>query len=276
MEYFIKKFRDLAAFGDYLDAAQPNEHWAARGIYAQSSQDVGERVEWFGSNSYAEADEWMKMGDKENAKSLIAASAGVKIPFKHGTRAKDISAISGYRPNVPAYIKGLPNAMYKRVKQPMKAKIVTIIYNNSADASVSTAEKVLAGCKMAYCILALEKQGYRVNLFCSTIATNGNQACGPVVRIKSAEQPINVMKMAYPVINSGFQRRHGFRFRETTQGLTSSWVNGYGSSVTSRSELESILKGAGIKYDVALTYYDIEYCRIANDVLERYFRQWKQ
>ena len=90
----------------------------------------------------------------------------------------------------------------------------------------------------------LEAQGYRCNLniVLGTTAGYPSKQFVVKVRIKSANEKLNVSKLAFPLVHPSMLRRLFFRFIEVYPHVTKSFVSGYGSPATS-NEMRSIFKG---------------------------------
>lgn len=272
MNYLFQKFYDCSSFSSYLETAKTNKVFQGERLASNAGDD-----NWTGTRDYQTADSYLREGDTKNSDKLIETCKGVKIPHVHGSRPVDARHVAGYRPNVAAYIMGQPKTMWKHVKTPARNKVVNVMLSVSCHCGVSATEKINVGIKMAYVVIALERQGYRVNLWACSMAKDGNDVVCPFVRVKSAEQPLNIRKLVYPLVNPSFFRRHGFRFIETVEGMTEdSWPWGYGYPITEMSEFRKYIEQSGIKYDVAITHYEVAGCCDADEVLQRYFQAWNQ
>lgn len=90
----------------------------------------------------------------------------------------------------------------------------------------------------------LEAQGLRVNLniVLGSAAGYPKKQFVLKIRIKSANERLNVSKLAFPLVHPSMLRRLFFRFVEVYPKFTSAFVGGYGRPVTS-SEMRSMFKG---------------------------------
>ena len=90
----------------------------------------------------------------------------------------------------------------------------------------------------------LKAQGYRCNLniVLGTTAGYPSKQFIVKVRIKSANEKLNVSKLAFPLVHPSMLRRLFFRFIEVYPNVTKSFVSGYGSPATS-NEMRNIFKG---------------------------------
>ena len=251
--YLSLSFPSLDAFASYLDGAtvQPLFKGAENsGIISKS------RTSWAGSASLAEASELLKFGDRENAAALVA---GVRLPSVRvaSVRPRLVRSVAGSSVNVAAALAGRPKSMYKIARPSVPAKVLTLAYDMSAAGVVPAAELRAGSLKVANVILSLEKAGYRVNLYAAVTSLAGSQCCGMFVRVKSAEQYLDIARLAYCLVHPSFLRRHFFRFAETLPGLGSSFVNSYGRNVEDERDFAGLLDAAGLRGCRLLTFQKV-------------------
>ena len=124
-----------------------------------------------------------------------------------------------------------------------KQKVVTLNKSIDYNASVSTDQIIEESIKAMQIVKKLETQGYRCNLNIVLGATAGYPSKQFVikVRIKSANEKLNVSKLAFPLVHPSMLRRLFFRFIEVYPHITESFVYGYGSPATS-NEMREIFK----------------------------------
>lgn len=196
------------------------------------------RQSWYYTNSYEEADDLLMNGDLETAKKMNAKACNIK-------QAKGVKNIItrgpvGFVPNVPAYLSGDPNNMFSVRSQSYKStKVINLIINNTVSSEVDADDLAEYGVKILNIAQALESKGYRMNIYASTLASfkdSKNQGI-LLVKIKDSGKPLNLTKVAYPLANPSFLRRHILRWIETT-GNTKH--KNYGS-VCSASESKEFL-----------------------------------
>lgn len=132
-------------------------------------------------------------------------------------------------PNVPAFLTGNPNNMID-IKKAIKAssKILNIFLNVRVDGFTNPGTIIDIGTKYLVIIDALEKMGYRCNLY-SGIAneTYGNHSC-LMVKIKTDKEPLNLKKICFTIANPAMQRRLKFRWQEVNDGDFDFTNRGYG------------------------------------------------
>lgn len=252
---FFKRFENINLLVSYLDNAKVSSAWRGEDEESQSTGNAG----WYGYDTYEESRDKLLHGDKELQQRLRGSEKlDMNIPCT-GTRKQMCTGVVGFMPHVPNFLAGVPNDMiFVREKQ-VKQKTITIVYNIACLGDSSGEEVTCASARIMSAIMSVERQGYRCNLFVASSQRQKQcgQRCGFVVKIKDSGQHIDTLKMALPMISPAMNRRFGFRFRETMEGLSKYWVDSYGSSMT-QSELKQYLNDVGFKYDVALAYESVK------------------
>lgn len=218
---------------------------------------------WYGSTSYEDAVTRITKGDDELAKKLRGTEKlDIQMPST-GVKKRIVTRVAGFAPHVPNYLAGVPNNMLWVEERKIAKKVITVIYgcNTRYEASADEIAKVSA--RVVSAIMSLERKGYRINLYASNVAENGNRRCGFITKLKDSGQHIDVLKMAFPLLSASWNRRFGFRYRELC-----GW-HGMGGSVNG-GELREFLDKKNVKYDVALSYYDAKDIKTVEE-LEKMF-----
>ena len=185
-----------------------------------------------GTETFDEADELRKYGDRGSLEMMMKAKAVTDKAFEklQGTRAKNFNDVLGFQPIVPNAIIGLPQSMINQKRQPKKIRTIDVFVNASTVWYTSTEDIALRGAYTLSAIDALERSGYRVNLYIGKCSIgSGNRVIGFFMNIKQSDQPLNLMKVAYYIVNPSFLRRTGFRIMET-EGNLPDVTSGYGST----------------------------------------------
>lgn len=142
--------------------------------------------------------------DAMKSKMRIAASG-------HSKRFKSYNDVCGYQPIIPNAIMGLPNSMINSCLKPIKAKVIDVYYEMTCAAYVDSDDLIKAGQKMLGVIMELEAQGYRFNLYCTQGYYDSRNGCDMVcVKVKSANQPMDLKRMSFPISHTAFFRGIGF------------------------------------------------------------------
>jgi hypothetical protein len=181
------------------------------------------------TNNYAESVEIMATGYKEGLDGLKKCK-GTKVHHTGNVRkAIPQAGVVGYAPHVPNAIAGVPQSMISSQKIEQHAKVITIVYDAGASASVDAKSFVKAGRNILDVVTLLELQGYRVRVdIQNTFCTCGECAMCRIT-VKNHRQPINPLKISYLLLHPSFFRRQGFKWLETVPELTNrDFLGGYG------------------------------------------------
>ena len=267
MKTLVRKFQSVGELSRHLAQAKIQEPFReeceSKSEYSCSSYSTTKEMKrWSGTESYEQADSLLLYGDRELQKKIEAAGVSqIRTELKqHRNRRQLCSAVVGIAPNVPNYVAGAPTNMITvrqiRVKQP----VLTFMYNTSVSGGVSAEQIIKATANLVSALLIIEASGIRVNLYVGEVTTKNSHYCCWSVRIKDSGQIIDTLKMSYPLAHPSMLRRQWFRLMETTPGVPSAYVGGYGRVVNNETEAQKALRAAGINnIDRVLSYGDI--CR---------------
>jgi len=237
MNYLFESFNSVADFIATIDGRQEKDNWGT--FY---SREEGSR--WTGTESYEEATKLALYGDKESASKVTKSLKKIQAASTNSeerAQAKVRRSVVGSRPCVPAAVQGHPLSMYRRNTIKVKKPVVTVYYSVSLSGGESAERLATAGAKMAQAIQTVERSGVRVNLYAGNTSCTSSQSVGTFVRIKDSAKDFDLMRMAYPLVNPSFFRRHWFRWVETKQELiTSQWKGGYGRPLDRQEEKETL------------------------------------
>lgn len=224
----FERYESISDFVNALNARQVDPFYKDILISHKTGE---ERAAFTGTKSFEEADDLLMNGDLETAKKMnikarnIKQAKGVKNTITRGP--------VGFVPNIPAYLSGNPNNMFSVRSQSYKStKVINLIINNTVPYYVGGDELAEFGVNLLNVVAALESKGYRLNVYITdTSYFDKSKNTGViVVKIKDSGKPLNVTKVAYPLANPSFSRRH---FRN--------WIEKNGN-------LKSKFYGAGLSY----------------------------
>jgi hypothetical protein len=211
-----------------------------------------------GVSSYEEAEKMALEGYFEPVGKMLQKLDKVMV----AQRKKNVvfNSVVGYAPHVPNSIMGLPGSMINMKVKRFPMKVVRIKYINSYNCRVSSKEAQEAGIKLVEAILTLEAEGYRVSLDCQSVVQSDaveKTLAFLSVRVKDAQEPMDLKKMAYPLIHVSYHRALGFTWFRT--GKCPKLGSGLGGSFSGRKGFDKtrdiIQKIEGDKHCVVL---DIE------------------
>lgn len=249
MKTIAKKFDSLTAFSSWL-AVTPNKfddsdiRWGSRG-----SDD-----DFYKTPDYETANNMMLGGWSDGAKRIQAFMTSGSVGAAPARRV--VNSVVGFAPNVPAAIAGRPLNMRRAIKVNQPRRVVSIFYNTSVAASVDASDIEKNAAKLFNVVAGLERSGVRVELWVGSLSENvgrRREYLGLAIKIKSADQPLNVLKMCYPVVHPSFNRRHKFSFVEKVCDPKNGWDQ-YGRK-TNDIQAAKMISDMGIK-DV--TFFDFE------------------
>ena len=224
---YSEVFNSLSAFNSALNERTINVAFSSH----QSS--VTGTAKFTTTENYQEASDLMLSGDIANLDKLVTVD-GVDLSHIHGTKKvnRQQKSVAGGFPLVPVYLTGVPKNMLASKKITTKTKVISIVYNLSVCGNISSKDIVAAGAKVASIIKYLEAKGIRCNLYVADVAKSvysDMQVISFAVKIKDAGAPLNLLNIAYPLINPSMLRRHVFRFIETCPAAVSGGIaRGYG------------------------------------------------
>lgn len=215
----FNKFNSVEEFSNWLQVTPQT----ANGKKFDASNEVSKyNTEFTGTESFEEAQNLLKCGDKENADKIAATIRKIKAQGKgNETRNKLYNSPCGFMPIVPKVLAGDPqNMLAIRKERYNSTKVLNIAYNVAVSCSITTDDMIKTAAKVANVIASLEKNGYRVNLYA--------YACGRdlkdnyyslLVKIKDSGKYLDTLRIAYPLVNPSFYRRHVFGYMERLKGF---------------------------------------------------------
>lgn len=233
----VIQFDSLNEFYDYLCNTPFNDAFR----WEEHSSVTGSKY-FTKTESFEEATELFKNGWSDMATKLVQRLKVIENKTEPTMKPRNSTGVCGYQAIVPMYLNGQPNNMLTKKMVPIKQKVITI--NKSIDyaGGVDSDTIIEESIKALQIIKKLEAQGYRCNLNIVLGSTKYGRGFYIKVRIKSANEKLNVSKLAFPLVHPSMLRRLFFRFIEVYPNVTKDFVHGYGAPSTS-SELRSIFKG---------------------------------
>ena len=225
-KFVIEKFNSIDEYVKTIGKRPVNKVFAGESL---SSEKKG-TSEFAATATYQDSVALIERGFSEGLDKMMSSN-GERVNFKaRSSRALPSSSPVGYAPIVPNAILGLPNSMISKKTVQMKTKVVSIWYDMGASCGVHSQEILKAGRHLLELIDMLEKQGYRVELRVGNFFCGSKEICAPFVKVKTDKQPMNPLKIAYPILHASFFRRQGFKWLETSPQVTDGGLAwGYGT-----------------------------------------------
>lgn len=245
----ICKWDNIFSFVDYCDKAQVNGVF--KNSYTASQRKGGS---WSGAESWEQAHDLLKNGDADSMGKVNEYF--VKFTKQAtATAPRFRAAVAGAVPIVPAYLAGSPKSMLARQQAKTRAKVLSVVYNVCADSEQDADTLAQTGAKFLAAVNAIEKSGCRLNIYMAVCAEKDREKVTFAVRVKTDGQRLNLMQIAYPLVNPSFLRRHYFKVIETNKEITNGyWPSTYGTPVHG-TDGENAITAAGMKFDAYLDYY---------------------
>ena len=215
----FNKFDSVEQFSNWLQVTPQT----ANGKKFDASNEVSKyNTEFTGTESFDVAQKLLKYGDKVNADKIAATIRKIKAQGKgNETRNKLYNSPCGFMPIVPKVLAGDPQNMLAIKKQAYNStKVLNIVYNVAVSCSITVTELTETAAKVANVIASLEKNGYRVNLYAYACGRDlKNNYYSLLVKIKDSGKYLDTLRIAYPLVNPSFYRRHVFGYMERLKGF---------------------------------------------------------
>lgn len=237
----VIQFDSLQQFYDYIINTPFNEafRWANHG-------SVTNDASWTKTKNFEEAVQLFKNGWSDMATKLVQKLKIIESKTEPHMKPRSKMDVCGYQAIVPLYLQGVPTNMMNKKMVPVKQKVITLNKSLDYNGGTSSDKIIEESIKAMQIVKKLEAQGFRCNLnIClGTTAGWGSDTKQFIIkiRIKSANEKLNVSKLAFPLVHPSMLRRLFFRFMEVYPKVTKNFVGGYGHPATS-TELRDVFKG---------------------------------
>ena len=224
-------FNTVSEFYKFI--TESGENAVFKGEHCLDSKDTGRYSEEFTkTKSFEEAAGLLLNGWTEKAQELEKRVKAVRRDMTPVMARTLQVGMAGFQPIVPLFLAGQPAAMLGSKMQPKKQKVVTVVKSISYPGYVDASKWTEEGIKALSLVMNLEKNGYRCNVDIIRAGYDYRRDDGYGVscrvRIKHANERLNVSKLAFPMCHPSMQRRMMFRFTETYDKVTSGYRYGYG------------------------------------------------
>lgn len=187
------------------------------GDMGRSSRTKGDS-EFYGTKSYEEAIKLARYGWPEGVKAFKPVAS--KLAYKLGQlveREMMEHDVTGDFPDISAFIQGDPENMIRMKPQieSGKGRIVKVVYNASASASVNKKILVARGSVACAMIDAISAAGYHVEIELCEWTAAGGEKCGVSFLVKRVDEPLNIERAAFCLAHPSMLRRMAFAVEET-------------------------------------------------------------
>lgn len=234
---FCVEFSSIEEFYDYLCNTPFNDAFKNA-----THHSIAETYKFTKTHSFDEAVNLMRNGWDDMAQELTKQLSAKKISVQHGTKTRSVYDVAGFQACVPRYLQGIPTNMINQRKMPVKDKVITINKSIGYPGNIKTDVIIEESVKALQIVKKLESQGFRVNLNLIHGTEHGGVRICTKIRVKKANERLNISKLAFCFVHPSMLRRLMFRFIEVYPKVTSGFVGGYGY-VTSTKNLKFFCEG---------------------------------
>lgn len=263
MKTTIRRFNSLSELAQIknLDALQS---WSARGEKPTKQRNE----EGWAGETFANAFQKLENGDAKNAKNIRAE--GEILAKLSGGQPQLSSAVVGCVPNVPAYLRGVPKTMLRIDRTPRKTPVIDLYILTSIHCGITTTQATQTAAKIANVVAAIEAGGVNINLYAADCGVGKKgDFFGVVVKMKNATAPLNLLNIAFPLVNPAFCRVVGLHALEVSVEYEPQWSAC--GRVASISETKKAIQKEGLYLsltDLITTKATVEdITKIVNDYL---------
>lgn len=240
----ILEFDTISDIAKCVKEGKPSSWFESKQTSHEISSDMSEFCK---TNTFTDAYKMLTEGWYEGSKKLEKRLSLEKGSTLNKLERKFVQDVVGFQPIVANYLMGVPKSMVNSKMVMRKEKVVTLNYCASFPGSVS-ASTIEENCITAFRIIkAIEALGIRVNLnvfYAGRVfdrVINSRRYNLIKLKIKGANERLNVAKMAFPMVHPSFLRRILFRVIEVNPCFTCEYVGGYGM-VLSNNEFIEVFK----------------------------------
>ena len=234
---YIREFDSLNNFYEYITTTPLNETFCWGSLSSTTGTKKFTETQSFEEATQMFKDGWDDMAQKLTKKLKVQQNCSVTSQVQ-----KTVYDIVGFQCSVPRYLQGIPTNMVNKRLTPVKQKVVTLNKDFTYNAMTSTEDIIEASIQTMQVVKKVEAQGIRVNLNIIFGITAGNTKEVVKIRIKSANERVNISKLAFPLVHPSMLRRLGFRYIEVAPTITNSYKFGYGKPLDG-SQLKQYCEG---------------------------------
>ena len=235
----LTEFNSLEEFYNYITTIPFNNVFN----YPNSRQSITGSKSFTETSNFTEATELFRNGWEVKAKELEQKLRIANQTMKPYTKQRAQFDVVGFQASVPRYLQGIPTNMVNKKNVVQKQKVITLNKNIAYHAAIKPEEIIEHSIKALQIIQKIEAQGIRCNLNIivgiksSSDYLYSDEINITKIRLKSANERLNVSKLAFPLIHPSILRRLYFRFMETSPTFTkNSYTRGYGYPIKENEE----------------------------------------
>lgn len=231
-------FTGISDLTKWIESTKPDEGWFRNHADPDASLDF----KLCGAHSYQEArSELLKGKNINEIKRAIP-----KGTVSRTTKKRGLDVIGGC-PNVPAYLAGNPQSMYRYKAEKTKGAY-NVFVDTSIHCKIKKSQVREAGIEILLKVLQLSNK-YPVNLYAGNTAIYNDKITVSMTKIIDAGKPFNIARISYALTEPAFLRVFGLAVIERSGGFWDSGASsGYGRPVRNNAErldvVSNVLKNA--------------------------------
>ena len=273
---FFEKYSSPLEMSRVIQARQCNGKMG-KTIYSNVNNpgDFPLKKSFHGVKNFTEAEDFLTKGDK----MLYDKVKDEVINFNKSlttVKRKLTYDVYGTSVSVGRAIAGHPRNMIRREKTEQKLRAVNVLYDNSVCANINSNDLLRAGIAMLKAIQVCEQiKQIRIDLNISAFSSlvNNGDKFYCIINIKHAQQPLDLLKVVYPLCNPAMFRTHGFLWSETIPGPTCLDI-GKGKDIPANAYFTDLAKYGYPKNNnsVIIRFQDVRACDYNyQTILDKFF-----
>lgn len=234
---YIREFKGLDEFEQYITNTPLNSTFQWKSLASVSGS-----YKFTQTKNYEQATQLFKDGWNSMANELTKSLKVKQHQVENAQVQKVMFDIVGFQASVPRYLQGIPTSMVNKKLVPVKQRVITLNKDVSYNCGINTSDIVNSSVQVLHLIKKIEAQGIRVNLNLIWGCKAGDTKELIKIRLKSANERLNISKLAFPLVHPSMLRRLLFRYLEVVPTVTNSYSFGYGKPMDG-SELKQYCEG---------------------------------
>lgn len=166
-----------------------------------------------GVSTIGEAYDLLETGWTQGLEEMNMAIGNAKTIAAH-KRVAFKNDVVGFAPIVPLAMMNVPHSMINTALKSVKSKVIKIMYNMGDSCGTTTEQFFNRGKKVMETVVALERSGYRCELYSAQSYSNGETSDFLLVKVKEANQPLDVKRVMFPFTHPAMFRVIGFEWED--------------------------------------------------------------
>ena len=216
---YMEEYNSISEFVQTINSRPQNPE-------ITSTASIDSDYSFTGTHDYNEAENLLLHGWTEESEKLNQL---LKLKLANTKSVKNTYDVAGFQCSVPRYLHGIPTNMINHKVVTKKQKIITITKSISYSFYVSKEKIEEESIKVLQLVNSLENQGCRVILNVMIISKKGDTIIANKVRIKNANERLNLSKVSFPLVHPSYLRRINIRWIERFEYTTKAYNECYGS-----------------------------------------------